>query len=340
MQGCRRRKRRTWPAEPLPADRDLAQPQEGVRALVHDHVEQAGGQPDRVRAVPGHGPAQGRGGEVGVRHDHRGAAVQQHRPQFEREGVPGGGGGEWHHRVGSELREGARLEEARGRPVRAEHALWSARGPGGEEDARRIVGADGHGREADGGRRLPGHGGGRQPHGRRVAFQHLPAVAGDEQGRPQVAQHLPQPVRGPLGGQQGVGRPRLQDREERGDQLRAPGQQYRHQRAGGDARGDESRGPGVGRRVEFRVRGGAVPSTRATAPGRCAALRANASWSPSPGAVFRRPAVHFGSGRTPSLSLCSGYPPARQGNGKNIAIKLPNLATLLIRTGRDTKVDT
>jgi hypothetical protein len=40
--------------QPLPAGHDLAQAAEGVRVLVHDHVEEAAGEPDGVDAVLGH----------------------------------------------------------------------------------------------------------------------------------------------------------------------------------------------------------------------------------------------------------------------------------------------
>ena len=115
--------------ERLAPRQELLQARQAARVLVHDGVEQRGGEPERGHAVPPDGrPEPGRGGHRFIVHDHQ-AAVEQRAPDLEGRGVEGQRGRVEDALLGPQPHVVHGQHQAVDGPVRDLDAFGQTRGP-------------------------------------------------------------------------------------------------------------------------------------------------------------------------------------------------------------------
>ncbi|CAM5277195.1 hypothetical protein SBADM41S_00013 [Streptomyces badius] len=246
---------------------DLPQPGEALRILVHEQVEQRGGQPQCGGSLFGDHAPQRLGQQVVPVRQFRGAAGHQLTEEFVGVHVPPRRRRLRHHVAPAEADGTAVAEDARDRPVRQYDALGQARAAGGEDHHGRVLGRGlVQGRSARPVRRDPVQVTGRRPYGggrserRRTVGDHHRRVA-------EHAQHLPQPGNGPTGVQASVGGAQSEHGQLQGDQLRRARQQHRHDAARDHTVLGQPGRVATGRRVQRGVVDAGAPVDQGRRPG-------------------------------------------------------------------------
>ncbi len=234
------------------AGQQPAQRAQALRVLLGHRVEEPGGEPERggPRALDQ------RAEPVQVRHpgraDQQYAAVQQRRPQLQGGGVEFGGREGEPALVLGHLGEPSAAHQPDDGPVRDGHALGDAGRAGGEHHVRRVLaaGRDPRGRPAGVVRPL------RQRDHQDAGSQLSRGLAGgavQDGGQARLLDQQRRPLRGLGEVQRDVGRPALEDREQRDDVAHRAAAREADEVPAADATGGQLGRARVGPAVELAV---------------------------------------------------------------------------------------
>ncbi|GMU01715.1 hypothetical protein KH5H1_58350 [Corallococcus caeni] len=244
----------------VPAHDELPQPAQHLQLHVHHLREQARGQVERRDAVTADDLSQQLqvGGRLG-REDDQPAAGQERAPQLQRRRVEGQGRHQQERLVRSEAGPAGTVQQPQHAPVLHGDALGTAGAAGSEVHVRQVPRGEGHVRSGGG---LPLqaqllHEDAR--HALRGRQRGAQRSGGDEQPGRRVLHHEGQPPRRIRGIQGHVGTTRLEDGQERDDQLHGALQAHGHQRIRPHALRAQHPGQRIRPGLQLRVRQPSVP---------------------------------------------------------------------------------